>query len=420
MRYLQTSSSGLNDWQRHFHTDGTPRLLADPADPTTWPNRWSKANSDAWIVRNHDRLRQMRPRVLLINFSNQVEPEKPLRLAQQLIAAMREASRYHGYRDTDSPPFLEYSVWRFVDLRDPDRKEKNSSKSPTKPHVREPEVNCDYNAFFSQRFAEYIGVRDPRNKRRFLRLDELVNRGYVHEVWFTAAATGDFRCLECVELKPVYDERFRRIPGKYVQAGNGGDPDQEWTGRSVRINCINHDRGIGCAMENLGHSMEGLAHSRAIPYFTRYFHEYAGFDLDRRYRLPFNSFYPLWGEGKGIRYPDPHTAVVTDGSQTWRIENYVAAGGNVHFPPNARAHYDLNNTEPVMSTIEDWRIGSGPGGEDLAKPWTSEVLKRYADLAPDCMGRWLVYWWQNMPGYRNRSRDDDGKPMKNWWVFWFY
>ncbi|MCS6949354.1 MAG: hypothetical protein RMM06_03675 [Armatimonadota bacterium] len=418
---MGTSRPAVQDeWKRYFSADDTPQPLRDPADPTLWPNRWSRANSDEWIARNHDRLRQMRPRVLLINFSNQVAPEKPLQLAQQLIAAMREASRYHGYRDPKAPPFLEYTLWRFVDLRDPDRKEKNSRKVPVKPHVPDPQINCDYNAFFSEQFAEYIGVRDPRNRRRFLRLDELVDRGYVHEVWFTAAATGDFRCLECVELKPMYDEQFRKIPGKHVQAGNGGDPDQQWTGRSVRLNCINHDRGIGCAMENLGHSMEGLAHSRAIPYFTRYFYEYAGFDLDKRYGLPFNSFYPLWGEGKGISYPDPHTAVVTDGRQTWRIENYVAAGGNVHFPPNARRHYDLNNTEPVMSTIEDWRIGSGSGGKDLARPWTSEVLKRYADLAPDCMGKWLVYWWQNMPGLNNRSRDDEGKPMKNWWVFWFY
>lgn len=420
MRYLWTNQQDATNWQRHFNPDDTPKPLNDPADPTVWPNRWSKANSDAWMVRNHDRIQKMRPRVLLINFSNQVEPEKPLRLAEQLMLAMREASRYHGYKDQSSPPFLEYSLWRFVDLRDPDRKQGNSSRSPIKPHARQDEINCDYGGFFSERFAEYIGVRDPRNKRRFLRLDELVDRGYVHEVWFTAAATGDFRCLECVELKPVYDERFRRIPGKYVQAGNGGDPDQKWTGRSVRLNCINHDRGIGCAMENLGHSMEGLAHSGAIPYFTRYFHEYAGFDLHRRYGLPFNSFYPLWGEGKGISYPDPHTAVVTDSKQTWRIEGYVAAGGNVHFPPNARRHYDLNNTEPVMSTIEDWRIGSGADGRDVAKPWTCEVLKRYETLAPDCMGRWLVYWWQNMPGLNNRSKDDSGKPMKNWWVFWFY
>lgn len=407
-------------WERNFHADGTPKPLRDPTDTTVWPNVRSRANSDAWIPRNHDRIRQMRPRLLVINFSNQCDPGKPLQLTADLIAALRESSRYHGYADPEAPPFLEYRVWRYVDLRDPDRKEKNSRHAPIKPHVPAPDINCDYGGFFSEAFAERIGVRDPANRARFLRLDELVDRGYVHELWFTAAPSGDFRCLECVELKPQYDEQFRRVPNQYVQAGNGGDPDQKWTGRSLRINGLNDERGIGCGMENLAHSFEGMAHSRAIPYFTRYFYEFAGFDLDKRYNLPFNSFYPLWGEGKGITYPDPHTAIVRDGEKQWRLENYVAAAGNVHFPPNGRSHYDQANWSPVMSTIEDWRIGSGPGGKDLAKPWTVAVLERYERLAPDCMGKWLVYWRQNVPGYRNRARDDAGKPMKNWWVFLFY
>jgi hypothetical protein len=73
-----------------------------------------------------------------------------------------------------------------------------------------------------------------------------------------------------------------------------------------------------------------------------------------------------------------------------------------------------------MSTVEDWRIGSGPGGKDVAKPWTNAVLKQFEKVAPDCMGKWLVYWRQNMPGLHNVSKDDDGKPMKNWFVFLFY
>ncbi|GMV35690.1 MAG: hypothetical protein AMXMBFR61_01980 [Fimbriimonadales bacterium] len=422
---LASASTGISaqipsDWQTNFRPDGTPKPLNDSADNTIWPNKWSRANSDEWIVKNHDRIRQMRPRILMINFSNEVDPAKPMRLANELIAALRESSRYHGYENPAAPPFLEYSVWRYVDLRDEDRKEKNSRKSPIKPDVPENRWNCDYGGFFSETFAQYIGVRDPKDPKRFLRLDELVDQGYVHEVWFTAAATGDFRCLECVEMKPVYDENFQRIPDKFAQAGNGGDPDQKWTGRSVRINCFNQDRGIGCAMENLGHAMEGMAHSGCIPYFRKYFYEYAMFDLDKRYGLPFNSYYPLWGEGKGITYPDPNTAVVTDGEKIWTLKNYVATGGNVHFPPNARSHYDQANTQPVMSTIEDWRIGSGPGGKDRAKPWTVAVLDRFKDLAPDCMGKWLVYWRQNMPGLDNRSKDDDGKPMKNWFVFLFY
>jgi len=111
---------------------------------------------------------------------------------------------------------------------------------------------------------------------------------------------------------------------------------------------------------------------------------------------------------------------VRDGEKRWTLTDYYATGGNVHFPPNGRRHYDQDNTQPVLSTIEDWRIGSGRGGADLKRPWTNAVLEQFRDLAPDCMGRWLVYWRQNMPGYRNKSRDKQGKPMKNWWPFLFY
>jgi hypothetical protein len=102
------------------------------------------------------------------------------------------------------------------------------------------------------------------------------------------------------------------------------------------------------------------------------------------------------------------------------VKDFYVIGGSVHFPPTARQDYDLDNPASVMSTIEDYRIGSGPGGKDLAKEWNVQVFKRYNQLAPDCMGPWLVYWRQNMPGYHNRAKDDEGRPMKNWWPFLFY
>ena len=74
----------------------------------------------------------------------------------------------------------------------------------------------------------------------------------------------------------------------------------------------------------------------------------------------------------------------------------------------------------MLSTIEDWRIGSGEGGRDVAQPFTNKKFARYRDFAPDGMGPWLVYWRQNMPGLDNRQKDDQGKPMKNWWPFLFY
>lgn len=67
-----------------------------------------------------------------------------------------------------------------------------------------------------------------------------------------------------------------------------------------------------------------------------------------------------------------------------------------------RRHYDLDNTEPVLSTIEDWRIGSGPTGKDLVKPWTNAAFRNYHDLALDCTGPWLLYRQQNMLGLDNK------------------
>ncbi|MBI2927164.1 MAG: hypothetical protein HYY24_15820 [Verrucomicrobia bacterium] len=396
-----------------------PSPSSDPADLTVWPNQTSRANSDRWLVQNHDRIRRMNPRLLLLNFSNQATREHLDKLTTDLITALAEGSRYHGYKNSNAPPFLNYQVLKFVDLRDSDRKEGNSTKVPFKPKPKAG-FNIDYQQFFAERFAEFYSVRDPKNPARFLRLDELVAQGYVHEVWFFAEHVKDFGAYEVVEEKPLYDETFQRVGDKFVQAGNGGDDEQKWTGRSVRIGFINASRGIGCFLESLSHGIEGLANSRAIPYFTRYFYEFAGHDLDTRYKLPWISFYPLWGEGKGIEYPDPHTAVVKDGARTLRLENYVAFGGNVHFPPNGRRHYDLDNSQPVMSTIEDWRIGSGPDGKDIAKPWTNEAFARYRALAPDCMGPWLVYWRQNFPGLDNKQNADAGQPMKNWWPFLFY
>jgi hypothetical protein len=173
-------------------------------------------------------------------------------------------------------------------------------------------------------------------------------------------------------------------------------------------------------MESLAHGIEGTSNCGVIPYFTKYFKEYADFNLKERYNLSFDNLYAVSGGGQPIRYPNQKTMVVTHDGKDHRVENYIPNGGSAHFPPNARGHYDLENASPVLSTIEDWRIGSGPGGKDLAKPFTNQAFRRYQDVAPDCMGQWLVYWRQNMPGRGNKQKDDEGKPMKNWWPFLFY
>jgi hypothetical protein len=392
-----------------------------------WPNPVSKANSDPWLIQNHKSIRILRPRVMVINFSNNRTPEQARALVDRIIAAVAESSRFRGYRDPKAVAQIQYEVVKLVDLADRpadprpegERFEGNSTKYPREPDSARG-INFDYSALFSDRFAEYYGFKDPDRPGRFLTLAQLVDRGIVNEVWFTAIQGNFGSPFESVEVKQQYDDKLRKIPGKWVQAGNGGSRKQPWIGRSLRIGFINSDRGPGCFLESLSHSFEGVANSNCIPYFKKYFDEFAMLDMDRTYGLPFKSYYALWGEGKGVEYPDPHTAVVSDGTTKTTLENYVAKGGNVHFMPNGRHHYDLDNRSPVMSTIEGWRERKGPGGKDVAKPWDGSVIERYRETAPDCMGRWLVYWRQNVPGYGNKARDDAGKPMLSWWPFLFY
>ena len=119
-------------------------------------------------------------------------------------------------------------------------------------------------------------------------------------------------------------------------------------------------------------------------------------------------------------YPSPDRAVITWQGKTLELKDYRANGGNAHWLPNGRQHYDLRNDQPVYSCIEDWRIGSDPGGATHYELWTNQKIAAYRSVAPDCMGPWLVYWRQNLPGWHNLQKDDAGKPMKNWLPFLFY
>jgi hypothetical protein len=362
-----------------------------------WPNEESGANSDPWLIANHDRIRVMRPRLLAINFVNGLSEREARGQLETLAAVLRESSRWHGYRDAAAPAFLEYELLDVVDMSEPrGRVDRNSARFPRAADGK----GLDYGALFEMHLHDG------------LRLEELVERGLVHEVWLLADHTDHTAPWETVEVKQTYDAHFRPI-GHDEQAGNSGGHTAPWIGRSLRILFVNFARGVGCAMESLGHSLERTATRNTIPYYARYFREYAMLDLDRRFGLPFDS---LYGKGKDpVDYPTPSTLRYRRGWRRRTVEDYVVAGGNVHFMPNGRFDYDLEGDFPVLSTIETWRQ---PGS--VPRPWAPDVLKRYREAVPDCMGRWVVYWRQNMPGLGNLALDDDGRPMKNWWPFLFY
>jgi hypothetical protein len=361
-----------------------------------WPNSESAVNSDPWLVANHDRIRVMRPRVLVVNFvTGLAEPEARAKV-EALCAALRESSRWQGFRDTAAPVFLDPQLAGIVDLTEPaGRIDRNSARFPRASDG----IGFDYGALHELRLLDG------------LTLDGLTERGLVNEVWLLADHTERSAPWETVEVKGSYDAGLQPR-GFSRDAGNSGPHDTPWLGRSLRILFVNFARGVGCAMESLGHSLERMLTCGALPPFEALFREFAMLDLDRRFGMPFESLYLA---DHPVDYPTPSTLRYRQGWRRRVVRDYVVAGGNVHFLPNGRDDYDLDNPAPVRSTIETWRQ---PGQE--ARPWTPAVLERYRELAPDCMGRWVVYWRQAMPGLDNTALDDDGRPLRNWWPLLFY
>jgi hypothetical protein len=211
-------------------------------------------------------------------------------------------------------------------------------------------------------------------------------------------------------------------------AGNGcfDDEDDIPCARTVRIAWFNNMRGPGCFLESLSHGLEsaggGGSTPSPIPYLGRYFVPFANFDLDTRYGRPFRSWYdvcPYDGPFKDncLRYPSETDVVYNNGTAegTGMVPGYDPVCGNAHFPPNARGQYDHENVDAVRTSCANYRDGTG---QTIA--FTSRQLDPYAGLAPDCTGPWQVWWYQNIPGLDNASRDDAGNPMLNWWPFLFY
>ncbi len=408
-----------------FATGFGARTQTAAPPEVVWPNRESRANSDDWLRLHHNQIRQLRPRVLVLNFVNGLSSDEASRRVNALIAAVRESSRYQGYRSASAAPFLDYQVFKLVNLANtvplpPDQRlDGNSSDYPRPPDWREGMVNFRYDELFSDKFTELYDVPDPNRPSKKLTLEEMVNHGVINEVWFLAVQ-GRFGAPQpCTEVKQAYDAELRKMDGRFVQAGFGIANEQPFIGRSLRILHINPERGPGCALEHLSRAMEGMAASKAVPYFTRYFGEFAGFDLKRRYSLPFDSLGGRDG-GTEVDYPTRSTMKYRYKGEYYTVRNYVAAGGSVLFPPSARREFDMDSPLTVLSAVEHFRLHDGENGKDLTEPWSSAKFARYRGVANDCMGPYLVYWRQSMPGLDNKALDDAGKPMRNWWPFLFY
>jgi hypothetical protein len=369
----------------------------------------------------------MRPRVLGLNFVNGRTNADMQALFQQIFAGLAEGSRYHGYSDPSAPPFFAYQVVRSVDLTDHPPPAgwtlKNSTRYPRKPASSTDYWHFDYHALFTQTFADAYGFADPANPGRNLTLCELVEQGIVHEIWvYGDADVPDVNAAEVLENKQRYGADGKAIPGSFDPcAGNGCfDPADVPTCKvSVRIPWVNNTRGPGCLMHSLGHGFEGMSKG-AIPYLVDNFTHFADFDLDKTHPgTPFSSWYAC-SLPNCVTFTGSDALTWNVNGQTGTMSPYGGGCGSVHFPPNARAHYDDQNAFGVLSTCEHYGLHDGPGGKDMAVIYTDAKSQMYDALEPDCEGGWQVYFRQSFPGLGNKATGADMAPMKNWWPYEYY
>ena len=449
----------------------TATLTVGPGgnDPTIWPNSVSRANSDPWIAQNHSQLRKMQPRVLVINFANGIglgggdntnggpfPTGQVVAKAQALLAAMKYASQYHFRLNPSAPAFLDPVLARVVDLSDSNG-HANSNLFPRGPLNSSGYPEVGYYQLFSQAYAPYWGFLDPNGN--YLTLGQAADLGYFHDILLIAnQVDGNGKnpplqvtnnILEVAFTAQAYDANLRAIPGEYVkngiahdrqkadmsQATNIDDNSMPWTGRSMRIYFMNASRGVGCLMHSEGHEWEFRYNQASIyspgtqydnappnPYLQPLFRRYGGFDMDTRYGVNFQS---LYAGGDKYTYTNCGSGACTtlnapSANPAASILNYTVAAGNVHYPPGAAQGYDTYPAATVLSSIETF----GEAAE-TAVP-VNYQLWDFINLDPavddDCGGRWLTFWYQNMPGLGNAAVDSSrsGQPMLNWWPFMYY
>lgn len=407
---------------------GSQCLLPLETAERVWPNSVSRANSDPWLQVHHAEIRTMRPVVLALNFVNDLAPGSAQYLLERIRDAFAEASRSQG----TSPVRLEYQLRPIVDLRDgvngrppppPSAIWENSLLYPRRPAAEPGAWRFDYATLFEPSFAEYYGVPDPQNTARFLTLCELVNRGEINELWIIGSGdVPDVNAAEVLEMKPNYTATGNRIPNSVDRcAGNGCfDADVPFCGRSLKIAFVNSNRGPGCFLHSQGHGVEASGTHGGLPRLSAWFESFAGFDLDRRYGLPFPSWYQLSCTSPPcLRYDAPDRVTSTHAGVQRVTQPYDPVCGNVHFPPNATAHTDTSNMVPVRSSCSGFGRRSDRGADARALV-DAASWSRFDPIAPDCGGAFMVYWFQNMPGYETGQTFTDGGTMLPIWPFLYY
>jgi hypothetical protein len=385
-----------------------------------WPNESSQANSDPWLVTNHDKIARLEPRVLVIDLEATAEAQA-MTLVSKHINALKEASSFHKYKEPGAQPALAYQLVKIV------RAEKGA--------------RIDYRAWNTQAFAdEHLQIKDPAAPDGpSLTLCSLFEKGIINEVW--CMASSDPKCGETQEAKQVYDANGQKVPNRFANASNGESVTALGCKVTIRITDFNSGRGAGCHQHAMGHAWERYMDSNAVPQLAKQAKRFLNWDLNTRVGAPFSSFYNACNSN-GSQLTDcivwesnVRARSGASASRAFDIADLSGGCGNAHFYANTTGTYSYDVAMPdpeVLSSCENYGLHNGANGKDLTTPYTNAMTDRYYGRSvrdcpanqpacdDDCGGHGSTYLYQNFPGPDTKASNGDGSPMHNWWVYLFY
>ncbi|MHA8067821.1 InlB B-repeat-containing protein [Aquirufa ecclesiirivi] len=104
--------------------------------------------------------------------------------------------------------------------------------------------------------------------------------------------------------------------------------------------------------------------------------------------------------------------------------------GMTHFPPNTSVDYDYDNSNLVSSDIVDWQASGGTTTKVNRDLWKNIVypysfvnknygLNQTTDYSQDAQVKWLIFWWQSIPGL-NHPLTYNNQKITNWWDIFYH
>ncbi len=384
-----------------------------------WPNDTSKANSDPWLVQNHDQIAQLQPRVLVMDLEQTANAQT---LIDQHIAALKEATSPHKFKNPSAQPTVSYQLVKIAEAT------KNAG------------TTIDYSAWNTQAFADSnLQLKDPANPTGpNLTLCGLFEKGVINEVWCMASTSP--KCGETQESKQIYDINNNKMANKFANASNGDPITSLGCKVTVRITDFNSSRGAGCHQHAMGHAWERYMDAQAVPALRKQAARFLNWDLDTR-GAPFKTFYMACNSNSTqltnciVWNSMINAASGATAASVFNIPDMSGGCGNAHFYPNTTGTYSYDATTPdpvVLSSCENYGMHNGPNGTDTTTTFTNamtdQLYGRSQKTCPanqpacddDCGGHGTTYLYQNFPGPGTLATNADSTPMHDWWVYLFY